>query len=125
MISFVGDLYLVPFSVLKGASSTECLQDRFNLRVVPSLRALNTNRYWEQRATSNSGMVPAVVVANPELPASVTERWGWGALPNAEQVSSVDKHTCVSIPPNVLIGCRMFFPNDGFSFKHGLYFLLM
>ncbi|XP_071789683.1 tetratricopeptide repeat protein 28-like isoform X3 [Asterias amurensis] len=80
-----GDLYLVPFSVLKGASSTECLQDRFNLRVVPSLRALNTNRYWEQRATSNSGMVPAVVVANPELPASVTERWGWGALPNAEQ----------------------------------------
>ncbi|XP_038059713.1 tetratricopeptide repeat protein 28-like isoform X2 [Patiria miniata] len=80
-----GDLYLVPFPVLKGTSMTECLQERFNLRVVPSLRALNTNRYWEQRATSNSGMVPAVVVANPEMPLSVTERWGWGNLPNAEQ----------------------------------------
>ncbi|XP_022086210.1 tetratricopeptide repeat protein 28-like isoform X4 [Acanthaster planci] len=80
-----GDLYLVPFPVLKGALMTECLQDRFNLRVVPSLRTLNTNRYWEQRTTSHSGMVPAVIVANPEMPLSITERWGWGNLPNAEQ----------------------------------------
>ena len=87
---FPGDLYLVPFAVLKGASSVECLHERFNLRILPSLKALTANLYWEKRSLSNSGLVPALVVANPKMPQPVMDKWGWGDLPNAEQVNRIN-----------------------------------
>ncbi|XP_071501098.1 tetratricopeptide repeat protein 28-like [Diadema antillarum] len=80
-----GDLYLVPFAILKGGSSTESLHERFNIRMVPSLRALNLNLYWEQRTPSSSGMQPALVVANPKLPPSVVGKWGWNGMAGSEQ----------------------------------------
>ena len=38
---------------------------------------------------SNSGLVSALVVANPRMPQAVTDKWGWGDLPNAEQVCTI------------------------------------
>lgn len=35
-----GELYLVPFALLKGSSSNEYLYERFNLLAVPSLGSL-------------------------------------------------------------------------------------
>eukprot|EP00057_Strongylocentrotus_purpuratus_P029870 XP_780072.4 PREDICTED: tetratricopeptide repeat protein 28 [Strongylocentrotus purpuratus] len=83
-----GDLYLVPFSILKGGSSTESFHERFNVRMVPSLRALNLNMYWEQRSPTSSGMQPALVVANPKLPTSVIDKWGWSGMAGSEQEAS-------------------------------------
>lgn len=36
-----GELYLIPFALLKGSSSNEFLYERFSLLAVPSLQALN------------------------------------------------------------------------------------
>ncbi|XP_063965806.1 tetratricopeptide repeat protein 28-like isoform X1 [Lytechinus pictus] len=83
-----GDLYLVPFSILKGGSSTESFHERFNVRMVPSLRALNLNLYWEQRTPTSSGMQPALIVANPKLPSSVIDKWGWSGMAGSEQEAS-------------------------------------
>lgn len=85
LLILTGDLYMVPFVLLKGAS-TPPLHERFTIRTVPSIRALNTNLYWENRSLSSSGMTPAVVIGNPLLPKAVTKRWKWGDIPNSERV---------------------------------------
>jgi CHAT domain-containing protein len=92
-----GELYLVPFPILKpGGSedSSEYLCERFSLLVVPSLMSLRSNqRSTRTVATSKTNTGPtestanmsALVIGNPLLPVSVTEQWGWGDIPHAEQ----------------------------------------
>ncbi|XP_070572636.1 tetratricopeptide repeat protein 28-like isoform X2 [Ptychodera flava] len=86
-----GDLYLVPFAVLRGSSSQEYLSERFKLRVVPSLRALNVGvKASHQQATYNStSTLPALIIGSPKLPAAAQDRWGWGSLANAEQEARI------------------------------------
>lgn len=38
-----GELYLIPFALLKGSSSNEYLYERFSLIAVPSIQSLNPN----------------------------------------------------------------------------------
>lgn len=33
--------------------------------------------------------MPALVVGNPKLPQSITERWGWADIPHAEQEANM------------------------------------
>jgi hypothetical protein len=35
--------------------------------------------------TSEATNMSALVIGNPQLPASVTEQWGWADIPHAEQ----------------------------------------
>lgn len=45
-----GELYLIPFALLKGSSSNEYLYERFALIAVPSIRALSPHskvRLWQ------------------------------------------------------------------------------
>nr|XP_002733822.1 PREDICTED: tetratricopeptide repeat protein 28-like [Saccoglossus kowalevskii] len=84
-----GDLHLVPFGVLKGSSSQACLFERFKLRVVPSLRALNASIKTNQQQTYSSSTLPALIIGNPKLPQSAKQRWGWGSLVNAEQEARI------------------------------------
>uniref|UniRef100_A0A8D0D4F0 Tetratricopeptide repeat protein 28 n=1 Tax=Sander lucioperca TaxID=283035 RepID=A0A8D0D4F0_SANLU len=70
-----GELYLIPFALLKGSSSNEYLYERFSLISVPSLSSLG--------ATIKVSSVAAVVGA-PRLPPSVMDRWLWGPLPSAQ-----------------------------------------
>jgi CHAT domain-containing protein len=37
-----GELYLIPFALLKGSSSNEYLYERFSLIAVPSIRGMGT-----------------------------------------------------------------------------------
>ena len=90
-----GELYLVPFPVLKpggNADTSEYLCERFSLLVVPSLTSLRCARSATAGAGKANGGpgdtpngMPALVVGNPLLPNSVTEQWGWGDIPHAEQ----------------------------------------
>lgn len=94
-----GELYLVPFPVLKpggSGDSSEYLCERFSLLVVPSLTSLRSNQRTTRTvmaATSKTGAgtseatnnMSALVIGNPQLPASVTEQWGWGDITHAEQ----------------------------------------
>ncbi|XP_068430413.1 tetratricopeptide repeat protein 28 [Clinocottus analis] len=82
-----GELYLIPFALLKGSSSNEYLYERFSLLSVPSLGSLGAAKPQPRRGgpfpCSDGGSVVAVVGA-PRLPASVMGRWLWGPLPSAQ-----------------------------------------
>lgn len=42
-----GELYLIPFALLKGSSSNEYLYERFSLIAVPSIQSLNpSSKVW-------------------------------------------------------------------------------
>ncbi|KAM7368634.1 hypothetical protein PAMP_012954 [Pampus punctatissimus] len=82
-----GELYLIPFALLKGSSSNEYLYERFSLISVPSLASLGAAikphpRRGGPLLCSDGGSVSAVVGA-PRLPHSVMDRWLWGPLPSA------------------------------------------
>ncbi|XP_051267746.1 tetratricopeptide repeat protein 28 isoform X1 [Dicentrarchus labrax] len=83
-----GELYLIPFALLKGSSSNEYLYERFSLISVPSLGSLGATIKPHPRRSgpllcSDGGSVAAVVGA-PRLPPSVMDRWLWGPLPSAQ-----------------------------------------
>ncbi|XP_010082909.1 PREDICTED: tetratricopeptide repeat protein 28-like, partial [Pterocles gutturalis] len=83
-----GELYLIPFALLKGSSSNEYLYERFSLIAVPSIQSLNPSSKSHARkntpAYSNSTSM-AAVIGNPKLPSAVMDRWLWGPMPSAEE----------------------------------------
>ncbi len=97
MLILEGDLYLVPFAMLKGPHCTETLCERFSLFNSPSLTSTKVTRISggagrkmmnEQQIDENKNAF-ALVVGNPRLPASVSEQWSWPDLPYAAQEASM------------------------------------
>lgn len=94
-----GDLFLVPFPVLKGGVENEYLCERFDLLVAPSASVLRCGGGKRPKAPktlpatvvaggggrTSGDEVTGLVVGNPRLPSSVVEQWGWGDIPYAEQ----------------------------------------
>lgn len=80
-----GDLYLIPFAVLRSSQAGVCLYERFSLLAVPSIRALQTSQALSKHNQYNPDCTGAVVVGNPSLPRTVMDQWQWGPLPGAEQ----------------------------------------
>nr|XP_005990307.1 PREDICTED: tetratricopeptide repeat protein 28 [Latimeria chalumnae] len=83
-----GELYLIPFALLKGSSSNEYLYERFSLIAVPSIRALSASSksHLRKNVTAFSGSTSmAAVIGNPKLPSAVMDRWLWGPMPSAEE----------------------------------------
>ncbi|KAM9307256.1 tetratricopeptide repeat protein 28 [Pholidichthys leucotaenia] len=83
-----GELYLIPFALLKGSSSNEYLYERFSLISVPSLASLRASIKPHPRRSGpllcpDGGSVAAVIGA-PRLPPSIMDRWLWGPLPSAQ-----------------------------------------
>ena len=88
MLVLEGDLYLVPFPVLKGSNCSDYLCERFNLLVCPSLTASKT-RYPKTRPEKEGGALSKLVVGNPKIPSSVSEHWGWADIHHAEQEANI------------------------------------
>ncbi len=86
-----GDLYLVPFPVLKGSHNSEYLCERFSLLVVPSLTNLKNRGPKPKQVSSKSAedKTQALVIGNPKIPSSVTDHWGWHDIPHAEQEAKI------------------------------------
>nr|XP_018917333.1 PREDICTED: tetratricopeptide repeat protein 28 [Bemisia tabaci] len=87
------DLYLVPFPVLRpapvnGDSPTEFLSERFSLLVVPSLTSLKTS-LKTNRGNGSEGGMRALVVANPRLPPSIIDEFGYPEITESEQEASM------------------------------------
>ncbi|XP_032366889.1 LOW QUALITY PROTEIN: tetratricopeptide repeat protein 28-like, partial [Etheostoma spectabile] len=83
-----GELYLIPFALLKGSSSNEYLYERFSLIAVPSIHGLGTSSKAHSRRPGPApcgGVSMAAVVGNPRLPSPVMDRWLWGPMPSAEE----------------------------------------
>uniref|UniRef100_A0A8C4EPZ2 Tetratricopeptide repeat protein 28 n=1 Tax=Dicentrarchus labrax TaxID=13489 RepID=A0A8C4EPZ2_DICLA len=79
-----GELYLIPFALLKGSSSNEYLYERFSLISVPSLGSLGPHPRRSGPLLCSDGGSVAAVVGAPRLPPSVMDRWLWGPLPSAQ-----------------------------------------
>ncbi|KAJ8415510.1 hypothetical protein AAFF_G00424900 [Aldrovandia affinis] len=95
-----GELYLIPFALLKGSSSNEYLYERFSLIAVPSIGGLGASAKAHLRRAGPAlcgGVSMAAVVGNPRLPSSVMDRWLWGPMPSAQ-----DEALMVS----ELLGCQ-------------------
>uniref|UniRef100_A0A3B5MNQ0 Tetratricopeptide repeat domain 28 n=1 Tax=Xiphophorus couchianus TaxID=32473 RepID=A0A3B5MNQ0_9TELE len=83
-----GELYLIPFALLKGSSSNEYLYERFSLIAVPSIHGLGFSAKTHSRRPGPApcgGVSMAAVVGNPRLPSPVMDRWLWGPMPTAEE----------------------------------------
>ena len=80
-----GDLYLVPFALLKEKQAVPALFERFNLLVMPSIHALQASHSKSGCMRYNPECSGALVVGSPRIPQAVTDQWQWGALPGAEQ----------------------------------------
>ncbi|XP_062038780.1 tetratricopeptide repeat protein 28 isoform X3 [Lepus europaeus] len=83
-----GELYLIPFALLKGSSSNEYLYERFALIAVPAIRSLSPHSKTQLRKsppTYSSSTSMAAVIGNPKLPSAVMDRWLWGPMPAAEE----------------------------------------
>ncbi|KAF7283492.1 hypothetical protein GWI33_000389 [Rhynchophorus ferrugineus] len=82
-----GDLYLVPFPVLRSSNeNSEYLCERFSLLVVPNLMSLKSGRTRKQETDQT---VRSLIVGNPKLPPTITEHWGWKDIPQAEQEATM------------------------------------
>ena len=87
-----GDLYLIPFALLRKSQAMAPLCERFNVIAVPSIRSLHASLKLQRQQrklassslTSDSDSTGALVVGNPKLPQSVVEQWQWLPLPAAE-----------------------------------------
>ncbi|XP_061657378.1 tetratricopeptide repeat protein 28 isoform X3 [Syngnathoides biaculeatus] len=82
-----GDLYLVPFALLKGSSSNKFLYEIFSLLCVPSLASLRASRNHSHPSGPSScrdGGPVSAVVGPPRLPPGPMRRWLWGPLPSAQ-----------------------------------------
>ncbi|XP_050299963.1 tetratricopeptide repeat protein 28 isoform X2 [Anthonomus grandis grandis] len=82
-----GDLYLVPFPVLRSSNeNSEYLCERFSLLVVPNLLSLKSGRTRKQ---DTDQAVRSLIVGNPKLPLAVTDHYGWKDIPQAEQEATM------------------------------------
>ncbi|XP_042904367.1 tetratricopeptide repeat protein 28 [Parasteatoda tepidariorum] len=85
-----GDLYLVPFAILKNGSCDEYLCERFSLTVLPSISALKASQRSKiVRRNNSKDISSALVVGNPKIPPIVSEQWGWNDIPQAEQEANL------------------------------------
>ncbi|CAH1132763.1 unnamed protein product [Ceutorhynchus assimilis] len=82
-----GDLYLVPFPVLRSANeNSDYLCERFSLLVVPNLTSLKSGRTRKQDTDQT---VRSLIVGNPKLPLAITDHYGWKDIPQAEQEATM------------------------------------
>lgn len=81
-----GDLYLVPFPVLKGSLSKEYLFRRFRLIVVPSLQSLATNGKVMSSRRSGLDASSVMVIGNPKVPTNFGQ---WESNPSAEHEAKI------------------------------------
>lgn len=85
-----GDLYLVPFAMLKSNGCDEYMCERFSLTVLPSITALKTNQKSKlARHQNNRDHITSLVIGNPKLPLTVSDEWGWSDIPSAEQEANL------------------------------------
>lgn len=80
-----GDLYLVPFSLLRSEQS-DYLCERFSLIAAPNLTSLRLNR---ARKFETEQTPRTLIIGNPKLPSVVTEQFGWRDVQQAEQEASM------------------------------------
>lgn len=79
-----GDLYLIPFLMLRHEQADRFLFERFNLIIVPSVSALQNTQKTDGQGRSVIDSSGALVVGNPHLTPSICQHWHLKEIPGAE-----------------------------------------
>ncbi|OWF55333.1 Tetratricopeptide repeat protein 28 [Mizuhopecten yessoensis] len=79
-----GELYLIPFSVLRKDQTEEYMFERFNLSVMPSVTALQNAKKQDKQGRPVIDSSGAIVVGNPKLSPNFTQHWHLKEIPSAE-----------------------------------------
>ncbi|KAJ8312119.1 hypothetical protein KUTeg_009492 [Tegillarca granosa] len=79
-----GELYLIPFSVLRKDQSSPYLFEKFNLSVMPSVTALQNAPKMDKHGRHIIDSSGAIVVGNPKLTPSISQHFGFKEIPGAE-----------------------------------------
>lgn len=72
-----GELYLIPFALLKGSSSNEYLYERFALIAVPSIRALGPQSKVSVVTSGARGVGPRAGSGHCEGRHGLRKRWAF------------------------------------------------
>ncbi|XP_033748780.1 tetratricopeptide repeat protein 28-like isoform X2 [Pecten maximus] len=79
-----GELYLIPFSVLRKDQTEEYMFERFNLSVMPSVTALQNAKKHDKQGRPVIDSSGAIVVGNPKLSSVISQHWHLKEIPSAE-----------------------------------------
>ncbi|KAL8575874.1 hypothetical protein ACOMHN_014879 [Nucella lapillus] len=79
-----GDLYLIPFLMLRPDSAHPFLFERFNLIIVPSVSALQHSHKTDGQGRPMIESSGALVVGNPQLTPTIAHHWHLKEIPGAE-----------------------------------------
>ena len=91
-----GDLYLVPFSMLRGSvgsgssaeSTSEYLCERYSLLIAPSLTAIKTAKSINKNVKTDQPS-SSLIVGNPKIPSSISDQWGWTDIPYSAKEADI------------------------------------
>ena len=98
MLVLEGDLYLVPFAMLKGPSDTEVLCEKYSLLVAPSLTSIKSARNKRNKNSEDGEKTSTLVVGNPKIPSGVSDQWGWSDISSSSQEASTVGEIMQSTP---------------------------
>lgn len=84
-----GDLFLIPFPVLRGTQTQDFLFEKFNLMVAPSITSLHHAEKLDKHGRPLIDSSGAIVVGNPKLPPAVRTHWLFKELPGTEYEANI------------------------------------
>ncbi|XP_076108116.1 uncharacterized protein LOC143076268 isoform X2 [Mytilus galloprovincialis] len=93
-----GELYLIPFSILKKDQKSECLFERFNISIMSSVTNLQNAQKHEKQGRPVIDSSGAVVVGNPKLSPGASQHWIFKDIPEAEYEARVVGELLTSRP---------------------------
>lgn len=79
-----GDLYLVPFLMLRREQAESFLFEKYTTIIVPSISALQNSQNSDRRGRSGVHSSGALVVGNPRLTPVICQHWHLKEIPGAE-----------------------------------------
>ncbi|KAK3597208.1 hypothetical protein CHS0354_003712 [Potamilus streckersoni] len=79
-----GDMYLIPFNILRKDQTMDYLFERFNIRMVPSITALLDGQKTEKHSRPVITSTGAIIVGNPKLTPYIIQHWHLHDISSAE-----------------------------------------
>lgn len=79
-----GDLYLIPFLMLRREQAESFLFEKYTTIIVPSISSLHNAKASDSRGRAIIQSSGALVVSNPRLTSTIRQHWGLQEIPGAE-----------------------------------------
>ena len=103
MLVLESNLFMVPWSMLKGACVPEYFCERYSILLAPSLTSTRFKPKGLNKAESDQKLT-SFVVGNPRLPSSIIDHWGWTDIPRAAKEAENIAEILQTPSSNVLTG---------------------